>query len=269
MSAPVVTVPPGLARARIEELGERARLCGVYSTDGAPIYHDLASADGFEVQEVMRAVRRCTSGPVLDLAAGSGRFTFPLLALGRKVTALDVSPDMLAILTGRLEGAPRRIRSRCTVVEADMANFQLGNRFSCIVLGTTSISLLDAAGRAGLFHAVLAHLAPNGQLLFSVIERGDLRGPVEEIARVVGASGTWYDLHDHWVDGAPSRTVTIIPADPPPGPVQVCTGEVGISNVAVIERELAEASLEIRERCPLTPRDGRHRVTLMKVVAAR
>lgn len=269
MSARLLAVPPGLARARIEELGERAYLCGVYGTEGAPIYHDLASADGFEVQEITRAVRHSAPGPVLDLAAGSGRFTFPLLAIGREVTALDLSPYMLDILTRRLADAPGRIRSRCTVVEADMATFQLGRRYSCIVLGTTSISLLDATGRAGLFNAVFAHLAPEGQFLFSVIERGDLRGPVEEVSRVAGASGTWYDLHDHWLPGATSRTVTIIPSDPPDGPVRVCTGEVGVSDLAAIEQELTEASLEIRERRPLTPPDGRHQVTLIKVAAAR
>jgi methylation protein MtfA len=240
----------------------------VYDADGAPIYHDLAAADGFEVREIIRGVRG-VPGRVLDLAAGSGRFTFPLLALGREVTALDLSPDMLDILTRRLDSAPARIRSRCTVVQSDMATFQLQSKFSCIVLGTTSISLLDASGRAGLFRAVAAHLEPGGQFQFTVLERGDLCGPDEVVARVVGASGKRYDLYDHWPAGALSRTVTIIPADPPAGPVQVCTGEVWTSDFSLVEHELAEASLEIRERRPLTRAGERHHVTLIEAGSTR
>ncbi|AGL13769.1 daptide-type RiPP biosynthesis methyltransferase [Actinoplanes sp. N902-109] len=267
MTTPTITMPPGLARRRIEQLGDRVRLCDVYDEHGAPIYHDLAANDGFEVQEIVRAVR-AVPGAVLDLAAGSGRFTFPLLALGRPVTALDLSEDMLGLLRGRLRAAPARLRAGCTVVHADMAGFDLGTSFPTIVLGTTSLSLLDSAGRRRLFRSVAEHLAPGGQFLFTVLERGDAAGPDEQVDRVAGLSGTRYDVHDHWPAGAASRVVTIIPAEPAPGPVYACTDVVGITDVAAAEQELAEVSLRITERRSLTPSANRHHVTLLKAVHA-
>ncbi|MFI5758059.1 daptide-type RiPP biosynthesis methyltransferase [Streptomyces sp. NPDC051569] len=268
MTTGTLAAPPGLAGAAYEKLGDRARLCGVYDSAGAPVYHDLASGDALEVREIVREVR-AVPGPVLDLAAGSGRFTFPLLALGREVTALDLSQDMLDLLGGRIAAAPERVRSRCTVVRADMAAFRLETRFAHIVLGATSLSLLDPAGQEGLCRAVAAHLEPGGHFLFTVLERGDAAGADEQVSRVTGASGTAYDLHDHWPAGAPTRTVTIIPADPPPGPVPVCTGEVGTTDVAHVERALAGAGLELTGRRPLSGPDDRHQVTLMKAVSAR
>ncbi|MFI5493507.1 daptide-type RiPP biosynthesis methyltransferase [Actinoplanes sp. NPDC051859] len=267
MTAPAIVMPPGRAGERIAQLGDRVRLCDVYDVHGAPIYHDLAANDAFEVREIVRAVR-AMPGAVLDLAAGSGRFTFPVLALGRSVTALDLSEDMLGLLRERLEAAPARLRAACTVVHGDMAGFDLGSGFATIVLGTTSISLLNAAGRGRLFRSVVDHLEPGGQFLFTVLERGDTSGPDEQVDQVAGASGTRYEVYDHWPVGSASRVVTILPADPAEGPVYACTDEVGITDVPAVERELAEAGLRILERRALTPAGGRHHVTLLKAVRA-
>jgi methylation protein MtfA len=266
MTAPAtVASPSGRAGERVAALGELARVCGIYDRHGAPVYHDLSMRDAHEVQEIVRAVR-AVPGPVLDLAAGSGRLTLPLLALGREVTALDLSQDMLDLLADRLAQAPERLRGRCTVVRADMSRFRLPGRFGSVVLGTASISLLDADARPGLYTAVRAHLRPGGQFVVSTMERGGgADQPDETVFRVTGASGALYDLHDHWPSGASFRTVTIIPVDPAPGPVPVCTGRVEAVGAQVVESELAAAGLRVVERRPLTA-DGRHLVTLLRAV---
>ncbi|MET9610530.1 daptide-type RiPP biosynthesis methyltransferase [Streptomyces sp. NPDC006512] len=266
LTAPAPRALPGRAGLRVAELGDRARLCGMYDTAGAPVYDDLAAADGFEVREILAAVRSA-DGAVLDLAAGSGRFTLPLLAIGREVTALDLSTDMLALLDARLAAAPRRLRERATVVHADMSAFDLGRTYGHIVLGTTSLSLLDAAQRAGLYRAVAAHLAPGGQFLVSVMERGDAGGPTEVSARVTGASGTTYDMYEYWPEGAAHRNVTIVPAAPGAGPVTVCVDAVSTMSAAVTEAELAAAGLTVTGRRELTGPGERHRVALLKAQA--
>ncbi|MEU3947400.1 daptide-type RiPP biosynthesis methyltransferase [Streptomyces sp. NPDC029526] len=269
MTTFTLTRPPGLGGARIAGLGDRARLCGLYDDRGAPLYDDLAAADGFEIRDIVGAVRAAGDGPVLDLAAGAGRFTLPLLATGREVTALDLSEDMLQLLRARLARAPRAVRERCTVVRGDMADFDLGREFAHIVLGTTSLSLLDATGRAGLYRSVAAHLAPGGQFLLSVMERADDDVPTEVHARVKGASGTAYDLYEYWPAGSDHRYVTIAPAEPADGPVTVCVDEVGTMSIASIEDELAAAGLTVAGRRSLSGPGDRHRVSLLKAVAAR
>ncbi|MDG9726537.1 MULTISPECIES: daptide-type RiPP biosynthesis methyltransferase [unclassified Streptomyces] len=269
--APTTTLvrPPGLGGERIARLGDRARLCGLYDQQGAPLYDDLAAADGFEIRDIVGAVRAAGDGPVLDLAAGAGRFTLPLLATGREVTALDLSDHMLELLRSRLARAPKALRERCTVVQGDMAAFDLRREYAHIVLGTTSLSLLDEAGRAGLYRSVAAHLAPGGQFLLSVMERADDEAPTEVHAQVKGAGGTMYDLYEYWPAGAAFRYVTIAPSAPAEGPVTVCVDEVGTMSIAAIEAELAEAGLVIAGRRPLSGPGDRHRVSLLKAVAAR
>ncbi|CAM5378489.1 daptide-type RiPP biosynthesis methyltransferase [Streptomyces purpurascens] len=259
-----------LAARRIAELGDRARVCGLYDALGAPLYHDLATYDDPETRALLTAVRT-TPGPVLDLAAGSGRFTLPLLAIGRQVTALDLSTDMLALLRTALDRAPASMRARCTVVRGDMSRFALGQRFPHILLGTTSLSLLDEDGRAGLYRSVLAHLAEGGRFLLTVLERGDSDGPDETAVRVTGAGGTVYELYEHWPAGADSRSVTLLPADPPQddSPVTVCTDRVAVLDLPRLEEELTASGLTITSRQLLSPPGERHRVTLLTTEASR
>ena len=57
----------------------------------------ITANDLTELPEILAAARK-TAGPILELAAGSGRITRPLLALGRPLTAVDSSAEMLAML---------------------------------------------------------------------------------------------------------------------------------------------------------------------------
>jgi SAM-dependent methyltransferase len=57
---------------------------------------------------------------LLDLGCGTGYFTLPLLARGFRVTAVDLSPDLTAILKLR---CPPEHRSRLRVADMDVATF--------------------------------------------------------------------------------------------------------------------------------------------------
>jgi methylation protein MtfA len=260
---------PGRAGEFVRELGGRARLHDLYDDTGSGVYDDLCAADTSELREILHLVRR-TKGPVLELAAGSGRLTFPLLATGREVTALELSPGMLSLLTDRLAEAPARLRERCLPVRGDMSRFALGRRFGAIVLGTTSVSLLDESGRAGLYRAVGEHLLPGGSFLVSVIDPApaEVSDPETEFA-VTGATGRRYRMVEYWPPAAPTRTVTVLPADPPAeGPVDVCVSTVRIVSADRLAAELTAAGLVVRARHALPGGGPRHREVLLEVGTA-
>ena len=99
-------------------------------------------------------------GPVLDLAAGSGRHSRLLLDLGYRVTALDLKIDKLADLTGRAE-----------VMQADLEAgypFPLSGRtFAGIVVTNYLFRPLMAD--------LLDSLAPGGHLIYETFARGNER----------------------------------------------------------------------------------------------
>ena len=124
--------------------------------------------------DLYRALAARTGGPVLELAAGSGRVTVPLAEDGYEVTAVDIDSAMLARLQGRLEEAAKaepRGRDRVHTVEADLVGLELpgGPRFGRVILALNSILLLDSreAQRAAL-ETMARHLAPGGVAVVDV-----------------------------------------------------------------------------------------------------
>ncbi|WP_136024952.1 daptide-type RiPP biosynthesis methyltransferase [Microbacterium sp. K27] len=148
--------------ARLETAGAVPRELDLYSGEGTDFYERLVGTDRAEIREVL-ALARKTDDPILDIAAGGGRLTVPLVRTGREVTAIDLSDDMLSHLR---RAFPARSTVECVV--ADMRDFSLGRRYGLVIIGATSITLLDRAGRSLLYGSVRRHLATGGVFAFTV-----------------------------------------------------------------------------------------------------
>jgi methylation protein MtfA len=259
---------PGLAGRILAEYGDRVVVHDLYDEAGASVYHDLAAIDTTEIRELLRSVR-AVPGPVLELAAGSGRLTLPLLASGREVTALELKESMVALLHKRLAEAPAGVGGRCTVVQGDMSAFELGSTYAVVVLGTTSISLLDAEGRAGLYAAVRAHLRPGGRFLLSTVDvTGDDGDDLD--LEAVGASGRRYRMIEHWRAGQEVRKVTILPVQreiSEDGRLLALTTSIRVLPPDGLARELASAGLHVVARHPLPAASPRHTGVLLEAEA--
>jgi SAM-dependent methyltransferase len=244
----------------LASVGERGILCDFYDEDAADTYQDLTPPAVGTSQAREFATRiRSVSGPVLELAAGTGRLTFPLLDLGREVTALELSTAMLAVLRRRLEDAPARLRDRCTVVRGDMSAFTVDKRFGAVVLDQ-SIAVLDDAGRRGLYASVRAHLEPGGKFLLSMADAAPVKGESpERFQELSGESGRKYLLHERLVPEEDVREVTIYPADETVDPFVVCTSRIRLLKVDQVVRELEEAGFDVMARSPLAFAGRRHR----------
>jgi SAM-dependent methyltransferase len=140
----------------------------LYAGEGAELYAAATAMDTTGVAQVRRGARR-TTGTIVDLAAGSGRFTIPLLGLGRPVVAVDRSPSLIHELDvqARTVGAADRL----TTVVADLARWEPTGPIGFAVMGASSVTLLDEMVRARLFRAVAGALAPGtGRFFISTLD---------------------------------------------------------------------------------------------------
>src|SRR5664280_1963766 len=73
-----------------------------------------------------------SGGPVLEIAAGSGRVAVPLARAGYDVTLVDIDPAMLARAATLADAAGPQIRSKLEFIEADLVGLTLpgGPRFN-------------------------------------------------------------------------------------------------------------------------------------------
>jgi len=246
----------------LASVGERGVLCDFYNEDAADIYRDILHDDSWEAREYAARIRPA-SGPVLELGAGTGRLTFPLLSLGREITALELSSAMRAILGRRLTDAPASLRDRCTVVHGDMSAFALGKRFGTVVISPGTINLIGASDRPGLYASVRDHLEPGGQFLLGVPDAEAVKSETLRSQEFSGASGRRYVLHARLIPAEEISEVTIYPADETADPFVVCTSRIWVLNTDQIARELGQAGFDVIERTPLAFDGGRHQDVLL------
>jgi len=227
----------------VRALGDRVLWCDLYDAHGSGIYDDTGAMDSSEVRELIRLVRP-RSGPVLELAAGSGRLTLPLLATGHDVTALELSPHMLDRLQTTVAGT--RHRQRLDLVCADMADFELGRTFATIVLGASSITLLKPSQRRGLYACVQRHLGSGGSWFLSLAEPlGSEEDGCDDTHDLLGASGTAYQLHQFWEPGEERRTICVHPVDTGQSQVPVCVSSPYVVSRRLLNAELDDAGLRV------------------------
>lgn len=106
-----------------------------------------------------------TGGPILELAAGSGRLAVPLAAAGHAVTAADLDPAMIERARERATAAGPRVAGRLELVEADLIDLALpaAGTFRLALIALNSLFLLATRDAQRAAFATLAHhLAPDG-----------------------------------------------------------------------------------------------------------
>lgn len=127
--------------------------------------YDLDLAEEPGDLELYLALAARTGGPVLELAAGSGRIIVPLAEAGHAVTGVDLDPAMLARARAACEAAGPEVASRISLVEGDARSIRLpaAGEFQLGMIALNSIFLLASRpDQQGALATLAAHLAPGG-----------------------------------------------------------------------------------------------------------
>lgn len=122
-----------------------------YRQDELQMYRDLAS----EAED-----------SVLELACGTGVITIQLARTGLRVTGLDISPDMLQVAQKKVLQEDPDVRSRISLVEADMKDFKLNDMFDGVFIPNNSFGCLTAlADQKTCLQTIHEHLDPQGLMV--------------------------------------------------------------------------------------------------------
>jgi SAM-dependent methyltransferase len=150
-----------------------------YRTPELASLYDAVYADADDVGFWLAMAATASDGPLLELGCGTGRVLLPLARAGHEVTGLDLATHMLARCRAKLQAESPEVRERVTVVEADMASFDLGRRFAqiCCSCGTFH-HLSTEEGQLACLERCRHHLLPHGTLVL------DLFNPDPEAASV-------------------------------------------------------------------------------------
>jgi SAM-dependent methyltransferase len=127
-------------------------------------YYDLDLAEDPGDLDMYLAMAAATDGPILELAAGSGRLAVPLAEAGHEVWAVDIDPHMLERAKRRWSSAGSTSGGDLHLIEADLTTLDLGRTFGLVFVALNSLMVLDTrdAQRAAL-ETIARHLDGNGR----------------------------------------------------------------------------------------------------------
>jgi len=120
---------------------------------------------------------------ILELGAGSGRITHALIALGRRVVAVDFKGEMLELIKGAEK------------IEAHIEDLDLGRSFGGVLLMSNLINQRDPSERLALLRAVQRHLGPHGVALIERYDPGTGEDPTPTEQQRYGITIRKFDIH--------------------------------------------------------------------------
>jgi len=108
-------------------------------------------------------------GPILELACGTGRVLLPLARDGHDITGLDLSTHMLERCRQKLAAEPAELQGRVRLLQRDMTEFDLGERFALITSPFRGFQhLRTVEQQLACLARCHAHLRPGGKLVLDL-----------------------------------------------------------------------------------------------------
>jgi len=148
----------------------------------APVY-DAWAADMTEDVDFYVDLARDAAGPVVELAAGTGRISIPIVErTGKQVIGIDLSPAMLARAREKAEAAGVELELH----EADMRDLDLVDATDLVICPARALLHLPTwADRRSVFERVARALRPGGRFAWNAF--------VFDHRYAVEADGEWHD----------------------------------------------------------------------------
>ncbi|MGI6632880.1 MAG: class I SAM-dependent methyltransferase [Bacillota bacterium] len=125
-------------------------------------FYDIVHAGLSDVEAYLGFASEC--GPrILELGCGTGRILIPLANVGFQVTGVDASSHMLDACRRKLEWGNREVAGRVRLVQADILNLDLDDRFDLVLAPCNLLNhFLTTKEALRMLERARAHLAPNG-----------------------------------------------------------------------------------------------------------
>jgi len=137
--------------------------------DNLAEYYDAEWKDLTQDIPLLLELAKRTGGPLLELACGSGRVTFPIAREGIEIYGLDNSATMLDFAEKKLENQPEIVKEHCHFLQADMKDFNLNRKFKFIFIPINSFLLLPKKeDQEKCLDTINNHLDDNGLFYIDV-----------------------------------------------------------------------------------------------------
>lgn len=120
----------------------------------------------FYVQEAQRS-----GSPVLELGCGTGRTLIPIAQTGIDTVGMDISGAMLDVARLKVTQLPVEVQAHIKLVQGDMRDFSLGQRFKLITIPYRAfLHLMTPDDQRAALLCIREHLEEDGRLALNIFD---------------------------------------------------------------------------------------------------
>lgn len=147
----------------------------------AHLYDSYVQSD-FDIDFFLERTGKA-AGKVLELMAGTGRVSIPLLEAGVDLTCVDSSPAMLKVLQRKLQDK----KISATVIEMDVRELALGEKFELIFIPFHSFAeITSVSDQRRTLAKIYEHLQDNGRFICTLHNPSSRLKTVDGSKRLLG-----------------------------------------------------------------------------------
>jgi len=112
---------------------------------------------------------KSSSGPVLELACGTGRILLPIAREGIAIHGVDISLPMIKVLQDRLRREPKDVQELVSVLRGDIRNFRSKQQYPLVIIPFRPLQhMYTVEDQVAALETAAFHLEAEGQLVFDV-----------------------------------------------------------------------------------------------------
>jgi len=112
-----------------------------------------------------------SGGPVLELACGTGRVTWPIARAGVPIVGLDLGAGMLRVAESKRAAQPPEASERARFTHGDMTSFSLGETFALVIIPFRAFqALLTPEAQRSSLRCIHRHLHPSGRFIVDLFD---------------------------------------------------------------------------------------------------
>jgi len=117
---------------------------------------------------------RRSGSPILELGCGTGRILVPLAEAGFGIVGIDLYVSMLRVASEKIAKLSEAVRGGISLVQADMSQFILKQRFNMAYISTNTIFQLSLQKQRACLECARDVLKPGGTILMDCESPGSM-----------------------------------------------------------------------------------------------
>lgn len=123
-----------------------------------------------KIRQYLKNSPHVTSVQIADLGCGTGLFSLSLLKRGLRISAVDISEQMLDLVRTKTDSLPTVLKKNLQIIQADLSEYIFPEKQDVLLAMTDTLNHLDSVQLNKAFLTAGKNIRPGGLFFFDLLK---------------------------------------------------------------------------------------------------